>query len=134
MQMACRRPVGSCTSGLARSSNPPELQMTVRSRGVLADLFALVTAAPLSAQTRVGYVDTRKNLQEMPARAAVESRLRIELEALGAREKKMVDSLNVLVAAFEKDSATLTPQVRTTRFAALQAYDAQYRDTLQALQ
>jgi Skp family chaperone for outer membrane proteins len=108
--------------------------MNVRSRGILAALVVLVAAAPLSAQARFGFVDTRKILQEMPARAAVEARLRTEIEALGAREKKMIDSLNVMVAAFEKDSSTLTPENRTKRFAALQAYDAQYRDTLQALQ
>lgn len=108
--------------------------MNVRSRGILAALLVLVAAAPLSAQLRVGFVDTRKILQEMPARASVEARLRVELETLGAREKKMIDSLNAMVASFEKDSASLTPALKTQRFAALQAYDAQYRDTLQALQ
>lgn len=108
--------------------------MTVRPRGLLAALLLLVAAAPLSAQMRIGYVDTRKILQEMPARNAVEAQLRVELEVLGAREKKMIDSLNVMVASFEKDSASLTQETRTQRFAALQAYDAQYRDTLQALQ
>jgi len=108
--------------------------MTVRPRGLLAALLLLVAAAPLSAQMRIGYVDTRKILQEMPARNTIEAQLRVELEVLGAREKKMIDSLNVMVAAFEKDSASLTPETRTQRFAALQAYDAQYRDTLQALQ
>jgi outer membrane protein len=108
--------------------------MTVRPRGLLAALLLLVAAAPLSAQMRIGYVDTRKILQEMPARTAVEAQLRVELEVLGAREKKMIDSLNVMVASFEKDSASLTQETRTQRFAALQAYDAQYRDTLQALQ
>lgn len=108
--------------------------MNVRSRGILAALVVLVAAAPLSAQIRVGFVDSRKILQEMPARAAVEARLRVELETLGAREKRMIDSLNLMVASFEKDSSTLTPADRTKRFTALQAYDAQYRDTLQALQ
>ncbi len=108
--------------------------MNVRSRGILAALVVLVAAAPLQAQVRMGFVDSRKILQEMPARAAVEARLRVELETLGAREKKMIDSLNAMVASFEKDSATLSAADRTKRFTALQAYDAQYRDTLQALQ
>lgn len=108
--------------------------MIVRSRGVLAALFALVLASPLAAQHRVGYVDSRKILQEMPGRNQVEAQLRTELEALGAREKKMIDSLNVMMAAFEKDSAAMPVDERTKRFAAMQAYDAQYRDTLQALQ
>ncbi|MDZ7630937.1 MAG: OmpH family outer membrane protein [Gemmatimonadaceae bacterium] len=50
--------------------------MTVRPRGLLAALLLLVAAAPLSAQMRIGYVDTRKILQEMPARNTIEAQLR----------------------------------------------------------
>lgn len=108
--------------------------MTVRSCGVLAALVLLAAAsAPLSAQ-RIAYIDSRRILQEMPGRAQVETKLRLELEALSAREKKMVDSLNGMLAAFAKDSATMMTEDRTKRFAAVQALDAQYRDTLQALQ
>jgi Skp family chaperone for outer membrane proteins len=109
--------------------------MIVRSRGILAALvLMLAAAAPLAAQQKVGYVDTRKILQEMPGRTQVENSLRVSLEVLSAREKKMVDSLNVMMGAFEKDSAKLTAEDRTQRFGALQRYDAMYRDTLEALQ
>jgi Skp family chaperone for outer membrane proteins len=108
--------------------------MFVRSRGVLAALLLVMAAAPLQAQGRIGYVDSRKILQEMPGRQQVEAKLRTDLEVLGAREKKMIDSLNVMMGAFEKDSATLSAADRTARFTALQKYDAMYRDTLQALQ
>ena len=107
--------------------------MNVRSRGRVAALLTLTAAAPLAAQ-KVGYVDTRKILSEMPGRAQVEARLRTDMEALQGREKKMVDSLNAMVTAFQADSAKLTAEDRTKRFTALQAYDAQYRDTLAALQ
>lgn len=108
--------------------------MTVSPRGVVAALFLLASAsAPLAAQ-RIAYIDSRKILAEMPGRAQVETKLRIELEGLSAREKKMVDSLNALLAAFAKDSATMTSDDRTKRFASVQSLDAQYRDTLQALQ
>ena len=108
--------------------------MFVRSRGLFAALLLVIAAAPLQAQVRIGYVDSRKILQEMPGRQQVEAKLRTDLEVLGAREKKMIDSLNVMMSAFEKDSATLAAADRTARFAALQKYDAMYRDTLQALQ
>ncbi len=109
--------------------------MTVRPRGVLAALFLLAAASvPLAAQQRVAYIDSRRILQEMPGRAQVETKLRLDLEGLSAREKKMVDSLNGMLAAFAKDSATMTGEDRTKRFAAVQSLDAQYRDTLQALQ
>ena len=104
-------------------------------RGVLAALLPLtLLAAPAAAQTKVAYVDTRKILQEMPGRNQVEARYRSEVEALQSREKTMVDSLNAMVAAFEKDSASLTAAQRTERFTKLQEFDGRYRDTLQVLQ
>lgn len=109
--------------------------MTVGSRGLLAAFaLLLVAAAPLSAQQKFGYVDSRRIMQEIPGRAQAEAALRGEIDKLGAREKKMVDSLNVMMSAFERDSAKLTQPERVTRFTVLQQYDAQYRDTLEALQ
>lgn len=109
--------------------------MNVSIRGLLAACFLLVAAAPLAAQQqKFGFVDSRKILQDMPGRAQVEASLRTQVEALGAREKQMVDSLNLMMAAFEKDSAALSQPERVTRFTALQLYDARYRDTLEVLQ
>jgi outer membrane protein len=108
--------------------------MIVRSRGLLvAALLSLVAAAPLAAQ-KVGFVDTRKILQEMPGRNAAEARMRAGLETLSLRQRKMVDSLNALMAAFEADSANLSQEQKVARFTALQVYDQQYRDTLQVLE
>lgn len=108
--------------------------MIVRSRGLLAACFLLLAAVPLQAQQKFGYVDSRRILQDMPGRTQAEAGLRVQIEALGAREKRMVDSLNAMMTAFEKDSATLTQAAKVTRFTQLQTYDAQYRDTLEALQ
>lgn len=107
--------------------------MTVLSRALVAALLTLAAAAPLAAQ-KVGYVDSRRILQEMPGRNQAEARMRAGLEALSARQQKMVDSLNALVAAFERDSASLSQTDKVTRFTAMQQYDQQYRDTLQALE
>lgn len=108
--------------------------MTVFTRGLLAACLLLLATAPLAAQSKFGYVDTRRILQEMPGRTQAEAALRVQIEALGAREKRMVDSLNAMMSSFEADSAKLTQADRVTRFTALQQYDAQYRDTLEALQ
>ena len=108
--------------------------MSVRTRGalVLAALLSLA-ASPLAAQ-KVAFVNTQRILQEMPARAQAEAQMRTTLEALQGRQQVMVDSLNGLIAAFEKDSASLSQQDKVARFQALQAYDARYRDTLQVLE
>ena len=109
--------------------------MIVRFRGlILAALTVAAMAAPAAAQTKVAFVDTRKILQEMPSRNQIEARLRTEIDALGSREKVMVDSLNAMLNSFQKDSATLSQADRTKRFTEMQAFDARYRDTLEVLQ
>jgi len=91
--------------------------MFVRLRGLVVTALTLAAvAAPAAAQTKVAFVDTRKILQEMPSRNQVEARLRTEIDALGVREKVMVDSLNAMLTSFQKDSATLTQADRTKRF------------------
>lgn len=108
--------------------------MSVRSRGVVFVAALFVSAAsPLAAQ-KIGFVNTTRILQEMPARAQAEAQLRTALEALQARQQVMVDSLNGLIAAFERDSASLSQQDRVARFQVMQAYDARYRDTLAVLE
>ncbi|MFM2141116.1 MAG: hypothetical protein RLZZ25_1381 [Gemmatimonadota bacterium] len=109
--------------------------MFVQLRGlVLTALTLAAVAVPAAAQTKVAFVDTRKILQEMPGRNQIEARLRTEIDALGVREKVMVDSLNAMLTSFQKDSATLTQADRTKRFTEMQAFDARYRDTLEVLQ
>lgn len=108
--------------------------MYVLSRGLLAACSILTLAAvPASAQQKFGYVDSRRILQEMPGRSQAEAALRTQIDALGAREKKMVDSLNAMMSAFERDSAKLTQADKVARFTSLQQYDGMYRDTLEAL-
>lgn len=108
--------------------------MSVRSRGLLfvAALLSLA-ASPLAAQ-KVAFVNTQRVLQEMPARAQAEAQIRTALEALQTRQQVMVDSLNGLIASFERDSASLSQQDKVARFQAMQAYDARYRDTLEVLE
>jgi len=97
-------------------------------------VLTLVASAPLSAQQRIGYVDSRKVLQEMPGRAQAETQMRVGLEQLSLRQKTMVDSLNAMVGEFERDSSALSQTERLARFSVLQQYDARYRDTLQVLE
>jgi outer membrane protein len=108
--------------------------MFVRSRAaLLAALLTIGAASPLAAQ-KVGFVNTARILQEMPQRPAAEAAIRAALDALAARQQVMVDSLNGMLAAFERDSATLAQAEKLTRFQTMQAYDARYRDTLEVLE
>jgi outer membrane protein len=108
--------------------------MFARTRGVLlAAILTIGAASPLAAQ-KVAFVNSARILQEMPQRAAAEAQIRTALEGLAARQQVMVDSLNGMLAAFERDSASLAQADKLTRFQAMQAYDARYRDTLEVLE
>lgn len=108
--------------------------MFVRTRGALvAAILTLGAASPLAAQ-KVGFVNTARVLQEMPQRPATEAAIRTALEALAARQQVMVDSLNGMLSAFERDSASLSQADKLTRFQQMQAFDARYRDTLAVLE
>ena len=108
--------------------------MSVRSwRVLVAALLTLGAATPLAAQ-KIGFVNTARILQEMPGRAAAEAQLRTAVEALAARQQVMVDSLNGMLAAFERDSSALPQAEKVTRFQAMQLFDARYRDTLEVLE
>lgn len=108
--------------------------MFVRTRGaLLAAILTLGATSPLVAQ-KVGFVNTARVLQEMPQRPATEAAIRAALEALAARQQVMVDSLNGMVAGFERDSAALSQADKLVRFQQMQAYDVRYRDTLEVLE
>jgi outer membrane protein len=108
--------------------------MSIRSRSLLfAAAILSFAVSPLAAQ-KVAFVNSQRLLQEMPSRAQAEALIRGALEVLQGRQQVMVDSLNGLVAAFERDSAGLAQPDRIARFQALQAYDARYRDTLEVLE
>ncbi len=108
--------------------------MFVRTRGaLLAAILTLGATSPLAAQ-KVGFVNTARVLQEMPQRPATEAAIRAALEALAARQQVMVDSLNGMVAGFERDSAALSQADKLVRFQQMQAYDVRYRDTLEVLE
>lgn len=108
--------------------------MFVRTRGALmAAILTLGAVSPLAAQ-KVGFVNTARVLQEMPQRPATEAAIRTALEGLAARQQVMVDSLNGMLSAFERDSASLSQADKLARFQQMQAFDARYRDTLTVLE
>lgn len=108
--------------------------MFARTRSALfAALLTLGVVSPLAAQ-KIGFVNSARVLQEMPQRPAAEAQIRAALEVLAARQQVMVDSLNGMLASFERDSASLPQAEKLTRFQQMQTYDARYRDTLEVLE
>lgn len=108
--------------------------MFARIRGAsLAALLTLLAASPLAAQ-KVGFVNTQRVLAEMPGAEQAQNVIRERLAVLGQRQRVMADSLNGMLAAFERDSAGMDQAARTARFVAMQQMDGRYRDTLEVLE
>ncbi len=78
-------------------------------------VFAASGAYAQGPGVKLGYIDSRIILQQAPGRAEMDTQLQKEIAPWQNRLKAMSDSNNALVAAYQKDQATLTPALRTAR-------------------
>ena len=111
-------------------------------RGILVSAVTLLTlgaaAAPAAAQQtapRLAYINSQQIMQEAPGRVEAEAQFEREVGSYRQMLQQMEDSLRTLGQGFEREQASLTPQVRQQRVAALQAQETQFQaraDTLNA--
>jgi len=98
----------------------------------------LAFAAPVAAQSapsvpKFGYIDSRVVMEQAPGRA--EASAQYEKDVGGYREqvKRMGDSLQTLIAAYEKEEISLSPAAKETRTKAIRDREAQYNERTQKL-
>jgi outer membrane protein len=99
--------------------------------------LALLTALSLPARAqgvKVAYVQTSVLLDQAPGRAEAEAQFDKETGGYRDQIKRMSDSLNAMVADFQKRQATLTPAARETQGKGLQAKEAEYQRRTQELE
>lgn len=98
-------------------------------RAVPAALALLtVVSLPASAQgIKVAYVQTSTLLDQAPGRAEAEAQFEKETGGYRDQIKRMSDSLNAMVASFEKSQATLSAATRDARSKDIQAREAEYQ-------
>jgi outer membrane protein len=92
--------------------------------------LALLTAVslPASAQgLKVAYVQTSTLLEQAPGRAEAEAQFEKETGGYRDQIKRMSDSLNAMVASFEKAQASLPAATRDARSKDIQAREAEYQ-------
>ena len=87
---------------------------------------ALIAATAGAQQQKFAFVDSRVIVQRAPGAVAAQAALEKESADLQARVKVWQDSLQAMVAAYEKVRATLPEAQRTTRDKALQEKQAEY--------
>lgn len=102
--------------------------------GALA--FSLVAAGAGAAQgaPKIAYINSQKILAETPGRAEAEAQIKKEMDAYQAEVRKMGDSLNILIAAYNKAEPTLSPAAKEGKQKEIQAKEDEYQKRVQELQ
>jgi outer membrane protein len=92
--------------------------------------FLIVTALASQASAQSGqklaYVRSSVLLEQAPGRAEAEAQFDRETSTFRDQIKRMSDSLNVMVASFQKVAPTLSATVRDTRGKELQGRQTEY--------
>lgn len=110
------------------------MRLIVRA-SVLALILLAAPGARASAQgQKLAYIQSGLLLDQAPGRAAAESLFNKEQGPIQDELKRMNDSLNAMIAAFEKRQASLTPAQRDAQTKDLQAKEAGYQQRAQDLQ
>lgn len=100
---------------------------------------ALILVAALSGRAQAqgqkfAYIQSSILLDQAPGRAEAEAQFVKETDVFKEQIKRMSDSLNVMVAAFEKKQASLTPAQRETQGKEIQAKEAGYQTRTRELE
>jgi outer membrane protein len=113
-----------------------------------ASVFALATslivvAGTARAQTapaaapqvpvKIGYINSALLLQEAPGRVEAEAQFDKEVGAYRQQLARMNDSLNTLMAAFDRDAAKLDTTTRAARGKAIRDREAEYQNRARGL-
>ena len=103
-------------------------------RGLIrAATFALiagaVTAGSASAQAtpKFGFINSAAILAEAPGRTEAENQFKTEVAAYQAQLQRMSDSLQTMVANFDKQAGTLDSATRAARGKTIQEKEADYQ-------
>ena len=83
----------------------------------LALVLTAASAAPVMAQggAKIAYVDSKVILSRAPGRQAAEDTFNKEMEVSRAQVQKMGDSLQTMIADYQKTQSTLAANVREQR-------------------
>ncbi len=99
--------------------------------------LALATALSGSASAqgqKLAYITSSVLLDQAPGRAEAEAQFVKETDVFKEQIKRMSDSLNVMVAAFEKKQASLTAAQREVQGKEIQAKEASYQTRTRELE
>ena len=113
-------------------------------RAALATLaFSTVTTGIAAAQgaqpaggapQRIAYVNSQKIISQAPGRAEAESQFQREMESYKAEVKQLGDSLNSMVAEYNKAESTLSPAAKEGKQKEIRGQESAYQQRVQQLE
>lgn len=103
---------------------------------LVAGALGLLVAQDSVAQTpvKIGYIKSQTILANAPGRAAAETQFEREMSTYRAQVQRMGDSLNTLIADYNKEEVSLSPQAKETRQKDIRAKEEEYQRRTQELQ
>lgn len=103
---------------------------------LVAGALGLLLAQDSVAQTpvKIGYIKSQTILANAPGRAAAETQFEREMSTYRAQVQRMGDSLNTLIADYNKEEVSLSPQAKETRQKDIRAKEEEYQRRTQELQ
>lgn len=111
--------------------------MPVRVRALIGAIIPLLFLPALAAAqgttVKVAYVDTRELLDKAPGRTDADAQWKKEAQALQDQVTRMQDSLQGMIAAYQKAEAALSPAARETRQRSIGEREQEYQTRTQAL-
>ena len=88
---------------------------------------ALAQGTPTSGPPKIAYIDSKVVLSRAPGRKEAEDTFNKEMEASRAQVQKMGDSLQTMIADYQKAQATLAQNIREQREAAIRKKQEDYQ-------
>lgn len=104
-------------------------------RGALVASLFLVPAVAMAqgAPAKFAYVDSRELLDKAPGRTDADAQWKKEASSMQDQVQRMQDSLQAMIASYQKTEAGLSPAVRDTRQKAIGAKEQEFQTRTQAL-
>lgn len=97
----------------------------------------LVAAAPLAAQTaptKIGYIDTRRVIQEAPGATEARTTLEREMSSWQTQLKAMEDSLQAMVGQYQSQSVMLSADAKKQKESEIMTKRTGFEQRAQSLQ
>src|SRR5215204_2862196 len=92
------------------------------------------TAAAQTAAPKIGYINSQTILAQAPGRAEAEAQFEREMTSFRQTVQKMGDSLNLLIANYNKEEVSLSPAAKETRQKAIRAKEEEYTSKTRQLE